>query len=266
MLTTILAPVGLEAVELESLLVNLREACEEAGIELVGGHTEVTDVVTRTVVSSTMIGSAPLTDIVRSDGAENGDLVIQAGRAAVEGTAILGHPELLDDPGISIAAAARALRSIDGIHAMHDVTEGGIATASLELAEAAGLGVELFGDDILWLPQTLEQCESRDLAPLGLLGSGTLLAAVSPDAADAALAALSAAGVASYLIGRLESGLPATLRFGGRTRPLPRFVRDEALRALDDARRSHQQDRSDVALPRSSEEDPDSGGDEQETT
>lgn len=265
LLATILAPVDVEAAELESLLVDLRRACDEAGIELVGGHTEVTDAVTRTVVSSTMIGSAPLATIIRSDGAQDGDLVIQAGRAAVEGTAILGHPELLDDPGISIAVAARALRSIDGIHAMHDVTEGGIATASLELAEAAGLGVELFADDILWLPQTLEECESRDLDPLGLLGSGTLLAAVSPDAADAAMAALAATGVASYLIGRMESGLPATLRFGGRKRPLPRFVRDEALRALDDARRSHQQVRSDVALSRSSEDDPDSGGDEQET-
>ncbi len=232
LLTTILAPIGVNPARLEALIVELREACGDAGIALVGGHTEVTDAVQRTVVSCTLLGSAVLDSVIPSDGAQDGDLIIQAGRAAVEGTAILGHPDLLDDPGISIAAAARALRVVDGVHAMHDVTEGGIATASLELAQAAGLGLELFADDILWMPQTLEVCESRGLDPLGLLGSGTLLAAVAADVAGPAVATLRDNGVDAYLIGSVGRGIPATLKRGGRTGPLPRFVRDEALRAL----------------------------------
>ena len=234
LLATILAPVGSSPEELEALLADLQEACDDSGIALVGGHTEVTDAVNRTVVSCTMIGTAPREQIVRSDGARDGDLMIQAGAAAVEGTAILGHTVLLDDPGISIAVAARVLRDVDGVQAMHDVTEGGIATAALELAEAAGLSLELQADDILWLPETTAVCAARGLDPLGLLGSGTLLAAVDPQAADSALAALHDAGVRATLIGTVKAGLPATLVVGGLKRSLPRFGRDEALRAIAD--------------------------------
>ena len=186
MLATILAPPGTQRDQISSLLADIQSACDQAEIALVGGHTEITDAVTRTVVSCALLGSAPLDRVIRSNGAVDGDLIVQAGPAAVEGTAILGHPQLFDDPGISIAVAARALRRVDGVHAMHDVTEGGIATAALELVEAAGLGIELQGDQILWLPQTLEVCRERGLDPLGLLGSGALLAAVAPAAADPA--------------------------------------------------------------------------------
>ena len=240
LLATVLAPVGAERGQLQALLRDLQAACVEEGIALIGGHTEVTDAVTRTVVSCTLIGRTSGNSIIPSDGARDGDIIIQAGAAAVEGTAILGSPDLLRNPGISIASAARALRAVDGVHAMHDVTEGGIATAALELAEAAGLSPELQGDEIAWLPQTLGLCEERGIDPLGLLGSGTLLAAVTPDAAAQALSELSRAGVQAAAIGRVGFGIPATLSHGGQTRPLPRFVRDEALRAFDDARRSTQ--------------------------
>ncbi len=235
LVATVLAPAGVSADDVRALLRDLHNACREAGIALVGGHTEVTDAVSRAVVSCAMIGSAPMGQIIPSDGAHDGDSIIQAGAAAVEGTAILGYPELLESPGISIAPAARALRNVDGVHAMHDVTEGGIATAAAELAEAAGLVAELVFEDILWLPQTLAICAERQLDPLGLLGSGTLLAAVSADAVDHALAELARASVPACHVGQVRDGIRATLNHGGQTRPLPRFGRDEALRALAEA-------------------------------
>ena len=240
MLATVLAPEGVNAEAIRTLLADLSLACEAAGVGLIGGHTEVTDAVVRSVVSCTLIGSAPLEQIIPSDGAVDGDVIVQAGAAAVEGTAILGHPQLIDDPGVSIAAAARVLRGIEGVHAMHDVTEGGIATAALELAEAAGLQPQLDAEEIIWLPETLALREEHDLDPLGLLGSGTLLAAVSPESLDRALAALSNASVQASPIGRVTAGSRATLRLGGQMGPLPRFARDEALRAFDNARRSTQ--------------------------
>ena len=235
LLATVLSPPGVSEAGLTTLLSELRAACDEAGIALVGGHTEVTDAVSRTVVSCALVGSAPLSQIVYSDGARAGDLIVQAGRAAVEGTAILGHPELLDSPGVSIAAAARALRSVEGVHAMHDVTEGGVGTAAWELTAAAELGVVVEGDAILWLPETLLVCEAEAIEPLSLLGSGTLLAAVSPDAADAALIALDRAAVEATVIGRVTTERDATLRIGGRERPLPRVTRDAVLSASNPA-------------------------------
>ena len=234
LLATVLAPPNSLVEEVAGLIRELREACEAAGASLVGGHTEVTDAVARTVVACTMLGTAPPAEIIPSDGAQVGDVIIQAGAAAVEGTAILGHPQLLHTPGISIANAARALRVVDGVHALHDVTEGGIATAALELTAAAGCSVELRAEAIVWLPETLAVCADRGLDPLGLLGSGTLLAAVSPAAADAALAALAAAAVPAAVIGAVRPPSPATLIIDGRAVPLPVFARDEALRTLAD--------------------------------
>ena len=232
LLATVLAPSGSESDEVAALISDLRQACDDAGIALIGGHTEVADAVTRTVVSCAMLGAAAPEQIVPSDGAREGDVIVQAGAAAVEGTALLGHPQLLDAPGISIGAAARALRAVGGVHAMHDVTEGGVATAALELSEAAGLVPELWADEIVWLPETQVVCAARGLDPLGLLGSGTLLAAVEAAASDAALSALSRAGVDGAIIGRVAAGSGATLISGGQARALPRFARDEALSAL----------------------------------
>ena len=124
------------------------------------------------------------------------------------------------------------MRGIAGVHAMHDVTEGGIATAAGELAEAAGLGVELRLEAIDWLAETLDVCAERGLDPLGLLGSGTLLASVAPGAVDPGLAALSRAGVRGAVVGRIVGEPAATLVDGTARRPLPRFAQDEALRAL----------------------------------
>ena len=234
LLTTVLAPPGSESAEILALIEDIRRECSDAGLALVGGHTEVTDAVTRTVLSCAMFGTAPLAQIIPSTGACDGDLIVQAGAAAVEGTALLGCPELWDDPGISIAESARALRRIRGVHAMHDVTEGGIATAALELAQAAGLEPQLDADAIRWLPQTLDVCAERGLDPLGLLGSGTLLAAVSPEASEHARSALHARGLQAEIVGRVRAGSPATLNRSGQPRPFPRFDRDEALRALTD--------------------------------
>ena len=256
-LATVLAPPGTTESELSALLRALRESCDAAGVALAGGHTEISDAVSRTVVSGCMLGEASLDRIVPSDGAQDGDVIVQAGAAAVEGTALLAQERsnrlrasgwsrdeiaaaaaLADDPGISIATAARTLASIGaagGVHAMHDVTEGGIATAAAELAEAAGLGVELRGDDVLWHEATRRLCDDLDLDPLGLLGSGTLLAAAAPSGAAGALSALARAGVDGALIGRVRTESGAILAFRDATRPLPRFATDEALRALADA-------------------------------
>ena len=255
MLATVLAPPGAGGSELRELLLDLSGACREASIELIGGHTEVTDAVQRTVISCAMLGSARLEQIVPSDGAQVGDLVLQAGAGAIEGTALLATelsnellarglpPDWLDaaaalaaDPGISIRTAALALRAVDGVHAMHDVTEGGIATAARELAQAAGLGVTLDANTVLWRPETNAVAAALGLERLGLLGSGTLLAAVDRLAAEAALRALRGTAVDAAVIGEITGAGSASLVQNGSASPLPDWTQDEALRALAAAR------------------------------
>ena len=85
---------------------------------------------------------------------------------------------LLHSPGISVLTEARIASTQDEVHAMHDVTEGGLVTALHEISQASGLGLAIEEGSVPVLPETEIMCNALDLDPLGLLGSGALLIAL----------------------------------------------------------------------------------------
>jgi hydrogenase maturation factor len=119
------------------------------------------------------------------------------------------------------------------VSALHDPTEGGLATAIHEIAEASGLGARIDADAIPILPSTRRICQHLGLNPLGLLSSGALLIATRPDTQTAVIDALAASGIPVQRIGALtnrEKG--CTIIRQGEVSPLPRFDSDELARAL----------------------------------
>lgn len=256
LLVTALLPERMPAREAMALLEQLQEACSRFGITLVGGHTEMTVGLDRPILVGCLLGTVARQRLVRSSGARPGDVLVLAGGIALEGTAILandhatqlrslGVPESaistagrwLDDPGISVLPAARLLGAAGGLHAMHDPTEGGLATALHELAEAASVGLRVCLDAIPVLPECRIICEALGLDPLGLLASGALLAAMEPEAARGAVDRLQQAGIPAAIIGEVLA--PERGRFltgpGGDCAPLPVFPRDELARYLESA-------------------------------
>jgi hydrogenase maturation factor len=127
-------------------------------------------------------------------------------------------------PGISVLPAARLLRSLDGIHALHDPTEGGVATALEEIAEAAGCSLRIDLGAIPVLEESRRIAQALDLDPLGLLASGALLASLAPESVEEALKRLAAAGIPAAVIGEVTPP--------GEGSALPRFARDELARFL----------------------------------
>jgi hydrogenase expression/formation protein HypE len=252
LLATVLLPEGIEEEAVAALFRDLSLACDALGIALVGGHTEVTYGIDRPLIAGTMLGEAAPGGVITSAGVRPGDRLIVTGGIAIEGTAILagearaalvaaGIAEtvieraaaLLTDPGISVVRAARALREAVAVHAMHDATEGGLATAVREMAEASGVGLRIEARRIPVLPETEAICAALGLDPLGLLASGCLIAAVAPLDQAAALAALEAAGVTVAAIGEaLPADTGLWLVDGDAHHPLPVFARDELARWL----------------------------------
>jgi hydrogenase maturation factor len=104
-------------------------------------------------------------------------------------------------PGISVLREAMAACEAVRVHAMHDPTEGGLATALYEIAAAAGAGITVDAGRVHLLPATRRLCDAAGLDPLGLLASGALLLAVAEDDAPKALSAMRAAGVEAERIG-----------------------------------------------------------------
>ncbi len=249
---TALLPPSVTERQVTALFARLQAACAALGVEVVTGHTEVTDAVTRPVLVGTMLGLAPAEGPLSSGGARPGDALIVAGPVAVEGTAALaveartallaaGFPPgeidaaaaLLQRPGISVVTASRGLRAVCRPHALHDATEGGVATAIRELAQASAVGVRVDLEALPLLPVTRRVCRALALDPLGLISSGCLLAAVGQDDAAVALARLQGDGIVAARAGVFtpERSLVATV--AGGERPLPAFDRDELARYFE---------------------------------
>ena len=251
-LATALLPEGQATEDLaQSIFSDLMSACSDLGISLCGGHTEITHGLDRPIIVGQMLGEVARDRLVVNSNAHPGDTIILTNGIATEGTAIIAREraaavrerfgqELLDrargflyDPGISVVNAALAANAAGPISAMHDPTEGGLATGLLELAEAAGCGVEVDADRVHTWPECRALCEAFGLDPLGIIASGALLVVCSPARSDAVVQALQRAGVRATPIGHMteaESGL--RLRRNGKLGDLPRFDVDEITKLL----------------------------------
>jgi hydrogenase maturation factor len=253
-LATLLLPEGHTSSALvDAIFCQIASACHELGVALVGGHTEITSGLDRAVVVGCMLGEVAPNRLVKPGGAQPGDALLLTKGIAVEGTAIIarelaGRKELaeiepavlersqrlLHEPGISVVRDASIATAAGRVHAMHDPTEGGLSTGLAELAEAAGVGLEIDEDALPILPETQTLCAAMSLDPLGLIASGALLLAVAPEDAAKIVGTLEKASIPTTQIGRVvgrESGLMLHGLAG--KRPLPHFERDEIARMFE---------------------------------
>ncbi len=248
LLATLLLPPGYSASQVAAVVRDIDAVCAEEGITLCGGHTEVTDTVSRPLVVGMMAGTAPRRMLRDKRSMREGDRLLLTKRVAVEGTGLLAreYGDRLLAAGLSqdeVAECARFLermsvvreaaiaREFAGVTAMHDVTEGGLATAVRELGAAGGRRLRLHLDRVPLYPQTLRLCSILGLDPLGLIGSGSLLITCSPAEVPALLAALTEAGIEVTDIGEvLGPGEGVEAYRDGVPAEWPTFDRDEVSR------------------------------------
>ncbi len=239
------------------IMVQLTQACAAFDIALCGGHTEVTPAVTQPVVIGQMMGVTDKNALFTSADACVGDALILTKGLGIEATAIIAREceeqlrekcdatfleqakNYLMDPGISVLKDAQIAIATGGVHAMHDVTEGGVATAVYELATAAELGVTVYSDKLLDSPVlygdiTRTLCDMFGLNPLGVISSGAMLIASESEKAEAICQVLGAAGINADIIGAFlppKDGLWLEDTTGTR-HSLPIFETDEIAKLL----------------------------------
>jgi len=250
-LATLLLPEGKTTDEdVAALFEDLAAACEELEVDLVGGHTEITAGLDRPVVSGTMLGEVARDRLVTTGGAQVGDAVVMTKGVPLEGAAIIarerenellarGVPsavvrrasQFLRVPGLSVLPEAEIACELAKVHAMHDPTEGGIATALVELAEAAGVGLRIDRERVMILPEGRQICAAFGLDPLGTIASGALLMTLAPAEAGLVIHALAREGIDCHFIGQVvERTQGVTLVQGNRREPMPVFPQDELTR------------------------------------
>lgn len=252
-LATLLLPEGKTTSALvEQIFTQITTACSALGATLVGGHTEITYGLERPIVVGQMLGEVAKEALVLTRNARIGDDLLLTKRIAIEGTAILATEQqaalanlysaselarlanYLHQPGISVVPDARTALAGKGVHALHDPTEGGLATGLRELAAAAGVGLEIYADHLPFDTDCLRLSEYFGLHPLGLIASGSLLIAVDPACTTEVLQRLHLAAIDATCIGRLREpdfGLQLVGQNG--SQPLPEFARDEIARLFE---------------------------------
>ncbi|MSR83649.1 MAG: hydrogenase expression protein [Candidatus Latescibacteria bacterium] len=250
-LSTVLVPADHATPELvESIFRSIHEAARSLGVAVCGGHTEITPGITHPIVVGQMLGEVSPQGLVRPSGLQVGDAILLTKGLAIEATALIAREkgeelrrrgygeELLDrcrhflrDPGLSVVRDAHLALRAGRVHALHDPTEGGVATGLMELAAAVGVGLEIFADELYLAPESARLCAEFGLDPLGVISSGALLIGCAAGDAAGIAAALEREGIKAAQIGTVrpeEFGLQ--LRRSGGLEPLPRFAVDEITR------------------------------------
>ncbi|MBT3318669.1 MAG: AIR synthase [Clostridia bacterium] len=226
-LVTLLVPPDKQIADIQKVIDELIETSAKLGIDIIGGHTEITDAVTRIVISTTVIGRVDTDKLIKSSGANVGDDIIMTKYAAIEGTYIIASEraddlrDVLSDKDKS--DALNLINQISVIHegmiathngatAMHDITEGGVFGAVHELCEASNLGCVLNSDNIPILDVTQKICDHFNINPNRLIGSGSML--ITTANSKIMLKALCSQGIKATIIGQTTKRVKTVLSNG----------------------------------------------------
>ncbi len=228
----------------------ISRTCKQEKITYCGGHTEVTMGLDRPIVIGQMLGEVEKERLLHKALIRTGDSILLANPIPIEATAIMGRTrereiarafsedfvkrckELLKRPGLSVGPAAKAAVKAAAVNSLHDVTEGGLATALHEIARAAHLGLEIRYEAIPLLAEGKLLCDHFGLDPLGCIGSGSLLIVCPKSSVISILSALENTGIPAAEIGCMldeEYGV-GILHNDGPTQKLPLFTRDEIIK------------------------------------
>lgn len=253
LLVTMLLPEGKTTADL-ALTINqqLVAACQEKGISLIGGHTEITYGLERPILMGTLIGEVTRERLVTPQGINVGDHILLTKGIPIEATAILARefPErlqgilteaelqqaqnFLTEPGISVLREAQIAVTAGQVTAMHDPTEGGLAGALWELAEASGRSLVIDTAAVPIPDLAGRVCAAFGLNPLATIASGALLLTAAAVTAPQIQQALATAGIACVQIGKVVEGETVVWQTNsGEQMLLPRPDRDEIGRVYE---------------------------------
>ena len=183
---------GLSLEVLRRVVCSMREAAEQAGVEIVTGDTKVVERGSgdQLFITTTGVGVVPDGVMLSANRAQPGDKVLLSGFLGDHGIAILAQREGLEfeSPVKSDSAAlhtlAAAMLKVRGeIRCMRDPTRGGLSSTLNELAAQSNVGIELVESEIPVREEVRGACEMLGLDPLYVANEGKLVAIVEPSAA-----------------------------------------------------------------------------------
>lgn len=244
-LVTIIFPPKNSEEELKTIMEDMAGLADQYQVEILGGHTEVSEAVNQTLVSVTGVGRIAREKMITTGGLKPHQELVVTKWIGLEGTSILAKEkdaelkkhlpeEMVEtakrfDEYLSVVPDSRIAMEM-GVSAMHDVTEGGIFGALWEMAAASGVGLEIDLKKIPIRQETIEVCEVFDINPYMLISSGTML--IGTDHGHQLVEALERAGIHAAVIGYATKDNDRVIINGDERRFLEPPKADELFRVL----------------------------------
>jgi hydrogenase expression/formation protein HypE len=224
LLTLLLPENGTTPTLVDGIINQVYQSCRELAVSVIGGHTEITSDLRRPILVGTMVGEVEKSKLVTPRGAAVGDRILLTKGIPIEATSLAARefPERLKgkisaeeireaaaylyNPGISVVRDARLALSAGKVSAMHDPTEGGLAGALWELAQACQHSL-VIDPGLVKIPDLSQRiCQTLGLDPLAAIASGALLLTTPPGDASKIVSALENENIPCSEIGHVEDG------------------------------------------------------------
>ncbi|CAG7839085.1 AIR synthase [Clostridium novyi B str. ATCC 27606] len=189
-LVTILAPANTKLKEIQDIMNEINDESEKLNIEILGGHTEITDAVNKIIVSCTVMGKTNKGKAVSTSGAKIGDDIIVTKHLCLEGSSIIVNDyyerarQILKEDEIKEAKNYVKYISVIkegkiagdfGVNSMHDITEGGLLGALWEVAEGSNVGFKIYRKHLPITKVTKKLCNFFKIDPLKFISSGSMI-------------------------------------------------------------------------------------------
>ena len=206
--------------DLRRIVASIAETAKSCGVSIVTGDTKVVEKGRGDGIYINTSGIGTLTCPGLSPASlKPGDKVILSGTMGDHGTAVmLSRSGLLDGGELRsdcrpLNELAAAVLAAGGVRVLRDPTRGGVATTLNEFVDGTSLSIELEEDALPVSPAVRSACDMLGLDPLYCANEGKLLAVVSPETAETALAALrsTSGGEDAAIIGTVTGRYPGKL-------------------------------------------------------
>ena len=242
---TVMLPDTVEEPEVKKMMQEAEATCKKLNMEVLGGHTEITNVVRQPLISVTGVGKIKKSRVITTLQVQPEQDIVVTKWIGLEATTILAKereeelrkrfPAGIVDTAIGfdrfLSVVPESRIAMDhGVTAMHDITEGGVFGALWEMASGAGVGLEVDLKKIPIRQETVEICQYFDLNPYQIMSSGSMM--IAADDGHELVRKLEKAGIHAAVVGRTNAGNDRILRNGEDVRYLDKPQPDELYKVL----------------------------------
>ena len=183
---------GLQIEQLKGIVHSMAETAREAGVQIVAGDTKVIEGNGGLYINTTGVGIVLQGYAISASGAQAGDAILVSGDMGDHHAAILSQrmsiENRIESDNAPLGAMVDALRQGGvKIHAMRDITRGGLATVLKELAEASKTCFMIEEAQIPVSAQVKDFCGLLGLDPLYMGNEGKMAVIVPAEEAELAV-------------------------------------------------------------------------------